>query len=65
IISDTQPQHQKQQLITGLVFILRTELPTAHWVTARIWYALGLRVGLVQSDGTTVDDVGKLDGKPK
>ncbi|EGR2204314.1 hypothetical protein DZF83_16895 [Vibrio parahaemolyticus] len=49
----------------GLVFILRTELPTAHWITARIWYELGERVGLVESDGTTVDDDGKLDGKPK
>ncbi|QTG94930.1 hypothetical protein JTI77_08045, partial [Vibrio furnissii] len=60
-----QPQHQKQRLITGLVFILEPEKPTAHWITARIWYELGLRVGLVQSDGTTVDDDGKLDGKPK
>ncbi|MDF4839983.1 hypothetical protein [Vibrio parahaemolyticus] len=41
----------------------------AHWITARIWYELGLRVGLVESDGTTVvatvDDDGKLDGNPK
>ncbi|OOQ67430.1 hypothetical protein C1S86_26310 [Vibrio parahaemolyticus] len=65
VIIDTQPQHQKQQLITGLVFILEPEKPTAHRITARIWYELGLRVGLVESDGTTVDDDGKLDGKPK
>lgn len=43
-----QQQHQKQRLITGLVFILEPEKPTAHWITARIWYELGLRVGLVE-----------------
>ncbi|EOX4102497.1 hypothetical protein [Vibrio sp. 1580] len=65
MIIGTQPQHQKQQLITGLVFILRTELPTAHWIAARTCYELGCQVGLMESDGTPVDDDGKLDGKPK
>ena len=96
VIIYTPPQHQKQQLITGLIFILEPEKPMAHWITARIWYELGLRVGLVESDvnlagycrdchgcqnrrhchgcrncqdyrenTSTVDDDGKLDGKPK
>lgn len=54
-VSDTQPQPQKQQLITGLVFILESVLLTAHWITARIWYELGLRVGLVESDVNLAD----------
>ncbi len=65
VIIDTQPLRQNQQLTTGLVFILEPEKPTAYWITARIWYELGLRVGLMESDGTPVDDDGKLDGKPK
>ena len=36
-----------------------------YWITAQIWYELGGRVELVESDGTAVDDDGKLDGKPK
>ncbi|EPJ2749207.1 hypothetical protein [Vibrio parahaemolyticus] len=32
----------------GAGIILEPEKPTAHWITARIWYELGLRVGLVE-----------------